>query len=51
MKHEVIKDFFDKNTNEFYPVGSEYEAKNAKRAKELQANGFLKEDDQKQPNE
>jgi hypothetical protein len=51
MKYEVLKDFFDKNTGDFHPAGSEYEAKNAKRAKELQQKGFLKSDEQEQPNE
>ncbi|WHY76231.1 hypothetical protein QNH20_19185 [Neobacillus sp. WH10] len=49
MKYEVIKDFFDKDTGEFHPEGSEYETKTTKRAKELQKKGFLKSDEQ--PNE
>ena len=42
MEYEVLRDFFDKNTKEFYPLGSYYETKNKKRAEELHSLGFLK---------
>jgi hypothetical protein len=43
MKYKVIRRFRDKNTQERYAVGDEYETNNWRRGKSLQEMGFLGE--------
>lgn len=42
--YEVVIEFIDKNTNEYYKKGSFYPAPNVKRAKELISKGYLKDE-------
>lgn len=44
MKHEVLKEFKDKETGQLYLVGSHYESSEKKRIDELVKLGFLKGD-------